>query len=230
MTTALRAILRITAIIMAVGVAAGGVLAGWFYFYTRDLPDVMQLKRFDPPVATEVVTQECGPERRLMAIPADEIGDNFRNALFATETRTESDYATRLALTMFCDAQMRMLLRHLNEARTAIQLRRRFSPEQLLVIYANQAYFGENVYGIEAAARHFFNKLAKELTVAEAALLAGLVQRPRYYAPHKYPTRALERRNQVIDAMVALGRLSSADAERAKKMPLNTTPQKDGSP
>jgi membrane peptidoglycan carboxypeptidase len=226
----LRTILRIGVVMLAVVVAGVSAVAGWFYFYTWDLPEVTQLKRFDPQVATELVTRECGLEHRFIAIPADELGDNFRNALLAAESPRETDYATRLALNMFCEAQMRMLRRHLNEARTAIQLRRRFSREQLLVIYANQAYFGDNVYGAEAAARHFFNKPAKELAVGEAALLAGLLQRPKYYSPYKYPTRALERRNYVLNAMVASGSLSSADAERAKNMPLSTTLHQSVSP
>jgi len=186
----------------------------------QDLPDVVQLERLAPSEPTEVVTRECGIERRSIAISASEIGDNFRNALLAAETHTQADYATLLARNMLCRAKMRMLKRHLQKLRTAIQLRRRFTSEQLLVIYSNQAYFGDEVYGVEAAALHFYRKRAKELTVEEGALLAGLLKSPNYYSPHKHPTRALERRNEVIDAMFASGRLASADAQRAKSMPL----------
>jgi membrane carboxypeptidase/penicillin-binding protein len=222
--SALRTILRIGVVILAVVVAGFCALPVWFYFYTGDLPDIGQLKRCDPPVATEVVTQECGLERRLIAIPADQIGDNLRNAVFAAESQRQADYATRLARSMFCDP-MRISTRHMNEVRTAIQLRRQFNQEQLLVIYLNREYFGDNIYGIIAAALHLFQKPPKELTISEAALLAGLLKAPKFYSPRRYPARALERRNQVIDAMVTSGRLPSADAECAKSMPLNTTLQ-----
>ena len=110
----------------------------------------------------------------------------------------------------------------------AIQLEQKFSKEQIFELYANQVPMGQRgsfaVTGFGEAARAYFNKDVKNLTLPEAALLAGLIQRPSYLSPYRHPDRALDRRNLVIDAMVDTGAISRDEAEKAKAAPLNLAP------
>jgi penicillin-binding protein 1A len=95
-----------------------------------------------------------------------------------------------------------------------------FSGQQLFAIYANRAYFGTGAIGVENASRQFFHKDTDTLTIEEAALIAGLLRAPNYYSPYKYPERALQRRNKVLEDMMAQGKLSASDAARAEATPL----------
>lgn len=123
---------------------------------------------------------------------------------------------------MFC-APLRTLNRQLQEWRVAAQLQRRFSKSELLTIYANRTYFGENLIGVEAASKHYFHKEPDQLGIAEAALLAGLVKAPSRFSPLQHPERALERRNQVIDGMVQSHAVSIEQGEAAKATSLAVT-------
>ncbi len=87
-------------------------------------------------------------------------------------------------------------------------------------IFANRLTFGEDIVGVEPASQHFFQKEPNQLAVGEAALLAGLVRAPAYLSPVKHPDRALQRRNEVIDAMVETHAIGEADASTAKSGPL----------
>ena len=115
---------------------------------------------------------------------------------------------------MLC-APSRNLDRELKEVRVAAQLKRRFSRDEMLVIYTNRVSFGEGRTGGQAAAEHYFHKEPNQLDIAEA-LLAGLIQRPSYLSPYKHPDRALLRRNQVIDAMVENHGVNVEQGEAAK--------------
>ncbi len=95
----------------------------------------------------------------------------------------------------------RTLSRKLSEASMAVQLERRYSKDRILELYLNAIYFGNGAYGIEAAARQYFAKSATALTVAEGALLAGLIQRPSATDPYRGPEAAIERRDLVLERM-----------------------------
>ncbi len=95
------------------------------------------------------------------------------------------------------------------EACLAIKLSRHWSKNRILTAYMNQVYYGNHAYGIEAAAETYFSKSAKELTLAEAALLAGLPQAPSVYDPFHRPADALRRRDDVLRAMLANGAITS---------------------
>jgi membrane peptidoglycan carboxypeptidase len=113
-----------------------------------------------------------------------------------------------------------MLNRRLDEFRAAVQLERRFSRRELFTIFANRLTFGEDTVGVDAASQHFFHKEPNQLLVGEAALLAGLARAPSNLSPIRHPDRALQRRNEVIDAMVETHAISKSDASRAKASPL----------
>jgi penicillin-binding protein 1A len=95
----------------------------------------------------------------------------------------------------------RTLERKIKEACLAIKLSRHWSKERILAAWMNQVYFGNHAYGVEAAAQTYFSKPAKDLTLMEAALLAGLPQAPSLYDPVLHPDEALERRAEVLKAM-----------------------------
>ncbi|SNR63212.1 Membrane carboxypeptidase (penicillin-binding protein) [Haloechinothrix alba] len=113
-------------------------------------------------------------------------------------------------------AQEQTIARKLQEARIAIQLENRMSKEQILTGYLNVVEFTHEIYGVGAAARSYFDTEAEDLTVPESALLAAMVINPAMLDPWKYPERAKERRDLVIDLMVRNRKLSEEDAEEAK--------------
>jgi penicillin-binding protein 1A len=91
--------------------------------------------------------------------------------------------------------------RKIQEAWVAVELERTYSKDEILEMYLNQIYFGHGAYGIEAAARTFFGKEVGQLTIAEGAQLAGMINGPSYYDPYIHPDDSLQRRNLVLDAM-----------------------------
>jgi len=110
--------------------------------------------------------------------------------------------------------------RKVKEIILAFQIEKNFTKEEIFSLYCNQIYFGHGNYGVEAASQFFFGKAIKELTVAEAALLAGTAQNPTFRDPVDNPEQALSRRNHVIDRMMEEKYLSAAEAEEAKRQPL----------
>jgi penicillin-binding protein 1A len=115
--------------------------------------------------------------------------------------------------------------RKMQEVMLSIQIERRFTKPQILTLYANQIYLGHGVYGFEAGANFYFSKKAKDLTLEEAAVLAGLPKAPNYYSPINNPERALRRRNLVINNMLEDGKITAAEALRAKDSPLKVNLQ-----
>jgi membrane peptidoglycan carboxypeptidase len=110
--------------------------------------------------------------------------------------------------------------RKLRELRYAIAFEKNYSKDWILERYLNIAYFGDGAYGVQAAARHYFSKNAKNLNHVQSALLAGLVKNPTGYDPTNSPERALNRRNLVLDRMAQLGVIEPAKAEKLKERKL----------
>jgi membrane peptidoglycan carboxypeptidase len=118
----------------------------------------------------------------------------------------------------------------LREMKLAIELEKRYTKDQILEGYLNIVFFNRDAYGIEAAARHFFSTSAKNLTLPQAALLAGLVNGPSIYDPVLQPENAVARRNQVLDSMLHEGKITPAqhDAAAAAALKLSISPGKQG--
>lgn len=118
----------------------------------------------------------------------------------------------------------------LREIKLALELEKRFSKDQILEGYLNIVFFNRNAYGIEAASRYFFSTSAKDLTLPQAALLAGLVNGPSIYDPTVDPEAALTRRNLVLDRMLEQGKITAVDHGVAVATPveLNVTPSMQG--
>ncbi|HET8528143.1 MAG TPA: transglycosylase domain-containing protein, partial [Gaiellaceae bacterium] len=102
------------------------------------------------------------------------------------------------------------------EACLAIKLSREWSKDRILTAYLNQVFYGNHSYGIEAAAETYFSKQARDLTLDESALLAGLPQAPSLYDPFRNPAAALARRNEVLHALLVNGDITSAEYQRAR--------------
>jgi penicillin-binding protein 1B len=118
--------------------------------------------------------------------------------------------------------------RKLIEMLIAVELEQKFSKQQIFEFYANRVDLGQRgsfaISGLAEGSRSYFNKDLKDITLPEAALLAGLIQAPSYLSPYRHPERALERRNTVMEAMVDTGAITRAQAEKAKTTPLKLAP------
>ncbi|MDE1976759.1 MAG: transglycosylase domain-containing protein, partial [Elusimicrobia bacterium] len=114
------------------------------------------------------------------------------------------------------------LTRKIREALLAIEIEHNFSKQEILQIYLNQVYFGEGAYGIESAARIYFGKNVDDLSLAECALLAGLIQSPQGNSPFIHPKKALNRRDFVLQRMEDEGMISPAEKAEADAEPLPT--------
>ncbi len=118
------------------------------------------------------------------------------------------------------DATEQSAGRKIHEAKLATELERTWSKQKILAGYLNVAYFGHRAYGIWAASKIYFSKSPADLTLPEAALLAGVVQAPSAYDPTQDPTAAVTRRNHVLDRMADVGYLSADLARTTKASPL----------
>ena len=110
----------------------------------------------------------------------------------------------------------------LREMKLSIALEKKFSKEQILEGYLNIVFFNRDAYGIEAASKFFFSTSAKDLTLPEAALLAGLVNSPSFYDPITHPDNAKVRRDLVLKAMLTQGKIKQADYDAAVATPVTT--------
>jgi penicillin-binding protein 1A len=125
----------------------------------------------------------------------------------------------QLARNLFLSDE-RTVGRKLQEIFLSLQIEHAFTKQQIFTLYGNQIYLGHGVYGFEAGAEYYFSKHAKDLTLPEAALLAGLPKGPTEFSPILNPDRAFRRRNTVIDAMLEDGAITAAQAEAARTAPL----------
>jgi len=118
----------------------------------------------------------------------------------------------------------------LREMKLAISLEKKYSKDQILEGYLNIVFFSNNAYGIESAARYFFSTSAKDLTLPQAALLAGVVNSPTLYNPATNPDKSIVRRNQVLSEMLRLKKITQAQHDEAVATPiqLKITPQQQG--
>ena len=110
--------------------------------------------------------------------------------------------------------------RKIKEAILAIQIEKRYTKAEIFTLYCNKMYFGHGVYGVEAAARLYFGKSAKDVSLEEAALLAGILQGNVRQSPYVNMDAAIRRRNYTLGRMAEVGYITSEEAEAAKKKPI----------
>jgi penicillin-binding protein 1A len=130
-----------------------------------------------------------------------------------------STLTMQLARNLFLSSE-RTSTRKIQEAYLAIQIERAFTKEQIFTLYGNQIYLGSGMYGFEAASEYYFSKHATDLSLTEAALLAGLPKGPVAFSPLLYPEKALRRRNLVLTEMEDDKAITHQQAEQARNAPL----------
>ncbi len=203
--------------------------------------------------ADGVAVGSFGGERRTL-VPYERIPDTFRNALVSIEDKDffrhpgvdlsgiaralwrdiahmkfeqgASTLTQQLARNLFLTRDKK-LRRKVQEAMLAVEIERRYTKQEIFRLYANQVYMGHGRYGVEAAARYYFDKSISDVSLPEAALLAGIVQRPEGLSPFRRPDRAIKRRSLVLGRMLAEGYLTQAEADAAMAAPLVLSTQHD---
>ncbi|GGQ60949.1 transglycosylase domain-containing protein [Streptomyces flaveolus] len=122
--------------------------------------------------------------------------------------------------TKVAQATQQTIGRKIRELKFAIQVEEELGKKRILENYLNITFFGQQAYGVEAAAQRYFSKSAKDLNLQESALLAGIVQSPTRYDPVNDEAEAVKRRNVVLARMAEVGDISRAEADKAQKAPL----------
>ena len=118
--------------------------------------------------------------------------------------------------------------RKIKEAILAIQIEKRYTKREIFTLYCNQMYFGHGVYGVEAASRLYFGKSAKDVSIEEAALIAGILQGNVRQSPYVNRDAAMRRRNYTLGRMADVGYLTPAQSEELKKKPIVVRPDPPG--
>ncbi len=147
------------------------------------------------------------------------------NVLHMRTTEGGSTITQQLARNLFL-TQERTMSRKLKEIALAVQIERSFSKNQILEMYFNQIYFGEGAYGVEAAAKTYYNKPLSELTLPECALIAGLPANPSQYSPRRRPAIASSRRSKVLRNMLTTHAITQVEFDNATRAPLGVTAQR----
>jgi penicillin-binding protein 1A len=132
-----------------------------------------------------------------------------------------STITQQLAKTIFLNSE-KTLIRKIRESILTIQIEKKYSKHEILQFYVNQIYFGSGAYGVQAAARIYFNKSAKDLNLAECATLAAIPKSPNYYNPFKNTKASLVRRNLVLLKMKELGYITKEQEKEALNVTLPT--------
>lgn len=123
-------------------------------------------------------------------------------------------------------SQKKVFSRKIKEAILAYQLERTLSKKEILEKYLNTIYFGQSIYGIETAAQMYFGKHAKDLSLPESAMLAGLIKSPNYYSPYANPEKSKQARNSVLKKMAKQKLITKKEAKTAIESPLVVQPIK----
>ncbi|GAB6928086.1 PBP1A family penicillin-binding protein [Paenibacillus sp. JCM 10914] len=146
---------------------------------------------------------------------------NLRNM---DRTQGASTLTQQLARNLYLSHE-KTWTRKLKEAKFTAQLEMKYTKEQILEMYLNEIYYGHGAYGIESASLLYFGKSAKNLTLAESAMLAGIPKGPTYYSPYNHMDNAVKRQRLVLNAMVETGFITQAEADKATSAKLAILPQ-----
>jgi penicillin-binding protein 1A len=180
---------------------------------------VVPLTRVSPHFLAALLAREDARFREHHGIDLKGIGraawTNFRRGGVHQGASTLTQQLARGAFGL----SGRSLHRKAVEAMLARRIEDNFTKDQILALYVNRIYFGSGFYGIETAARGYFSKHASDLTLGESALLAGLIRSPNRFSPTRNLTAALAERDDVLDRMVELGAISSAESAAARALP-----------
>jgi penicillin-binding protein 1A len=181
---------------------------------------VVPYSEFSPVLRQAIISiEDKSFERNWGVNLVRAVGAAYRDLHAQGRAQGASTITMQLARNLFLSSE-KTYGRKLQEVILSMQIERHFTKQQIFELYANQIYLGRGTYGFEAGSQYYFSKHAKDLTLPEAALLAGLPKGPEYYSPVRFPDRALRRRNLVLSEMLADGKITEAQAEAAKSAPL----------
>jgi penicillin-binding protein 1A len=149
-------------------------------------------------------------------------GSALKNLRTGRYSQGFSTITMQLARNVFPEriSREKNLVRKIKEAKVAREIEAKYSKDKILELYLNQINLGNGAYGVETASQRYFGKSVRDLNIAEAATLAALPKAPERYNPRRYPDRAIQRRNTIIELMRENGVISDADASLAKAYPL----------
>src|SRR5688572_17287617 len=150
----------------------------------------------------------------------------FANIRAGRRTQGSSTLTMQLSRVLFLTPE-KSYERKIKEAILAFQIEKNFTKEEIFTFYCNQVYFGHGNYGVEATSRFLYSKSIKDLTLSEAALVAGLPQNPSRLSPLEHPERSISRRNHVLTRMVEEKYISREEGDKAKAEPLNLKIRRD---
>ena len=149
--------------------------------------------------------------------------ENFKNIILQLKKDAKphggSTITQQLAINIFLTREI-SLNRKLKDILLALQIERSFTKDEILEMYLNEIYFGHGAYGVQSAAKMYFNKNVQDLNLAECALIAGIPRGPSYYSPILNQEVSLKRRNIILNRMFKLDYISKEDMEKAKQSPL----------
>ncbi|MDE3126958.1 MAG: PBP1A family penicillin-binding protein, partial [Gemmatimonadota bacterium] len=149
-------------------------------------------------------------------------GAGVRNLLSGGYAQGFSTITMQLARNVFPEriSREKSLVRKLKEVKVALAIERRYTKDRILELYLNQIYLGNGAHGVETASQRYFGKSVRDLNLAEAAMLAALPKAPSRYDPRRFPDRAVQRRNTIIELMRQDDLVDAADASMARAYPL----------
>src|SRR3954470_6506776 len=191
----MKMLVRIVAILSGVVLLLLATIFGWLYLYTGDLPRVSTLDQYAPLTKSEIRT---GAGSVAHVVPADQLGKYLPSAVLAAEGQPDPRGPIRVALASLVRdtaprGQMyswqiardmvppgRALRSQTSELRLAQQIYRRFNQQQILTIFMNRIFFGQDINGVEDASIRYFGKPVSDLSLEETALIAGLIRSPNH--------------------------------------------------
>ena len=228
-------------------VLAGGAVLGYFAYGLPDVDGVVANTRRQPIVTVrDIEGNDIARIGALYgdALSVDDLPPSLPAAVLAVEDRRfyshsgldlrgflramvanvragsfvqgGSTITQQVAKNLFLTPE-RTIGRKIREAILALWLEQKFTKDQILTLYLNRVYFGAGTYGVEAAAQTFFNRSARDVSLYQAAMLAGLMKAPSRYNPASNAQAARERTQVVLQAMVGAGYLTSEDARKAER-------------
>ncbi len=204
-------------------ISSDGVLLGTFFIENRSNVDYRDISPnlINAIIAIEDVRFEkhSGIDQRALARVA--FGVLTGNSKGGGSTITQ-----QLAKNLFPRGNLntpQLILRKFQEWITAVKLERTYSKEEIIAMYLNTVFYGHNAYGIKSAAATFFDKTPDSLNLQEAALMAGVVNRPSGYSPISHPEAALERRNLVLHQMEKYGYINQQTYDSVSLLPLGVS-------
>jgi penicillin-binding protein 1A len=198
--------------------ASGGEVLGEFATQRRI---VISYDQISPLLRQAIIAAEDGEFNTHMGVSVTRILVTLVNDIIHRRKRGASTLTQQLTRKLFLTDE-KTWERKIKEAILAIQIEKRYAKNEIITLYCNQIPWGHGTYGAEAAARLYFGKSAKDVTLEEAALLAGIIQTPARHSPYVNLDSAMRRRNYALQRMADEGFITHAQAQASRNKPIVT--------